>query len=147
MRQSAGARAREGRKGGREGSPGPAPPPCTTIKLRNQRLPLGGFLVTLGGTAPALPSLVSHRSLDIGFLPLPERHLELPPHISWQITPSAGRCGRRGGWRGGDLGWALGALSEGSLTGCVPHPGPSSYTLLELQRPSPLCSISQISRN
>lgn len=31
----------------------------------------------------------------------------------------------------------------GSSAGCVPHPGPSSWTQLELQRPSPLCSVSQ----
>lgn len=90
------ARPREKREGVRAAQAPPLPP-CTTIKLRNQRLPLSGFLVTLGGTAPALPSLVSHCSLNIEFLPLPERHLELPPPISWQITPSAGRCGGRGG--------------------------------------------------
>uniref|UniRef100_A0ABI7YF66 Pro-adrenomedullin n=7 Tax=Felidae TaxID=9681 RepID=A0ABI7YF66_FELCA len=70
-----GPRAPEGRMGGREGSPSPAP--SALIKLRHRSRTLSGFLVTLAGTAPALPPLVSHRGLDGGVLPVPERRLRL----------------------------------------------------------------------
>lgn len=46
-----GARTLEGREGGREGSPGPAP--CAPIKPGNRRSPLRGFWVTLDGTVGA----------------------------------------------------------------------------------------------
>lgn len=95
----------EGRMGGCEGSSGPAP--CALIKPRNQTRPLSGFLVTLGGTTRASPPLVSHRSLDVGVLPAPERRLRPSPPGSWQITPSAGRRRRRGGLAGG---WGVGGV-------------------------------------
>lgn len=135
--------------GAREGSPGPAP--SALIKLRHRSRTLSGFLVTVGGTARALPPLVSHRGLDVGVLPVPERRLRLSPPRSWQITPSAGRRHRRGGlaWGGGwgedyrvletgSVGWGVQLILEGPLRGASYILGPAVHTAGTAEIQSPL---------
>lgn len=44
--------------------------------------------------------------------------------------------------------WVRGATHFGGFSeGYTPYPGPSSCTQLEIQRPSPLCSVSQVPRS